>query len=51
VDGESCIDLHSELEETIVGLNLRGMETLLRVVAGANADLGDWLCQVLGICA
>ena len=24
--------------------------TLLRVIAGANVDLGDWLCKILGIC-
>lgn len=27
------------------------LASLVRVTTGANADLGDWLCKVLGICA
>jgi hypothetical protein len=28
-----------------------GIASLVRLAAGANADLGDWLCKVMGICA
>lgn len=27
------------------------LASLVRLASGANADLGDWLCKVLGICA
>ncbi|WP_165808093.1 hypothetical protein [Microbacterium sp. TPD7012] len=40
-----------EVEETHVGLNLFGIGLLARVFAGSNADLGNWLCKTLGICA
>ncbi|MDQ0642778.1 hypothetical protein QFZ46_000938 [Microbacterium murale] len=39
------------LKEKSVGLNLLGTQTLLGMITGANADLGQWLCQVFGICA
>lgn len=28
-----------------------GIASFLRLTARANADLGDWLCKVMGICA
>lgn len=28
-----------------------GIASFVRLAAGANADLGDWLCKVMGICA
>lgn len=39
------------LKETSVGLNLLGTQTLLGLITGNNSDLGQWLCQVFGICA
>jgi hypothetical protein len=27
-----------------------GLASFVRLSNGANADLGDWLCKVLGIC-
>lgn len=32
-------------------LKMYDIGILMRVVSGSNADLGDWLCKVLGICA
>ncbi len=26
------------------------VETFVRVIMETNADLGDWLCQIMGIC-
>lgn len=28
-----------------------GIASLVRLDTGANADLGDWMCKVMGICA
>lgn len=28
-----------------------GVEAFARVITETNADLGDWLCQIMGICA
>ncbi len=40
------------MEETSVGL-ISGyvVNVLGRVLTEQNADLGDWLCKVMGICA
>jgi hypothetical protein len=39
-------------KETSVGLiSMYVVAALGRVVADQNADLGDWLCKTLGICA
>lgn len=32
-------------------LNLFGFGAIIRTTTGANFDLGDWLCRMLGICA
>jgi hypothetical protein len=29
---------------------MHGVDVLTRVIAESNADIGDWLCRVLGIC-
>lgn len=31
--------------------NLYSLEVLIRAAAGTDADFGDWLCKMLGICA
>lgn len=40
------------MKETSVGL-ISGyvVNALGRVITDQNADLGDWLCKVMGICA
>ncbi len=35
----------------MVPLNLHSIGAFIRAITGANADLGDWLCKLLGICA
>lgn len=32
-------------------LNTFGIGPLISTMAASNADLGDWLCKMLGICA
>ncbi|MCS3843610.1 hypothetical protein HDC95_001898 [Microbacterium sp. AK031] len=32
-------------------INAYGVGAFMRVFTDPNADLGDWLCSVLGICA
>lgn len=42
----------TRMKETSVGLiNMYFVGSLGRVLAVTNADLGDWLCKVMGICA
>lgn len=32
-------------------ISMYGVGTFIRVLTNSNADLGDRLCQVMGICA
>lgn len=32
-------------------INIYGVDTLVRVMDATTYDLGDWLCQIMGICA
>lgn len=40
------------MKESSVGLiNMYGAGMFARVFTDSNPDLGDWLCQIMGICA
>lgn len=48
----SGVDPLLECKETSMAmLNLDGIDALVGATIVTSLDLGDWLCQVMGICA
>jgi len=46
------VDRAARVKETNVAfISIYSVEPFVRVVTEHAADLGDWLCQIMGICA